>query len=165
MVVYIINGRVTRKNLDDRPHHGYFMGYAATTGVIIYWNTDQPFVIHGSHHFWFGQYNYRLSIEDTHIPSSLLLKQHPKNHVHNSDLLNFISCELDLTSTSFRDKIILTYEIELPPSGKKVGFNLLDDEDFIITYITDKIPNSPSGNQLRTQAKRNVWIISDRIQG
>ena len=40
------------------------------------------------------------------------------------------------------------YEIELPPLGKKVGFNLLDDEDFKIPYITDTIPNSPAGHQL-----------------
>ena len=29
--VYIINGRVTRKNLDDKQHRGYFIEYAATT--------------------------------------------------------------------------------------------------------------------------------------
>ena len=33
---------------------------------------------------------------------------------------------------------MITYEIELSPSGKKVGFNLLDYEDFKIPYITDK---------------------------
>ena len=36
LIVYIVNGCVTRKNLDDRLHHGYFMGYVATTGVILY---------------------------------------------------------------------------------------------------------------------------------
>ena len=34
--VYIINGRATRKKLYDMSHQGYFMGYAATTRVIIY---------------------------------------------------------------------------------------------------------------------------------
>ena len=38
VVVYIINGCVTRKNLDDISHRSYFMVYAATTGVIIYYN-------------------------------------------------------------------------------------------------------------------------------
>ena len=32
---------------------------------------------------------------------------------------------------------MITYDIELPPSGKKIGFNLLDDEDYTIPYITD----------------------------
>ena len=41
-----MNGRVTRKNIDDVPHRGYFMGYAATTGVILYCKSDQYFVIH-----------------------------------------------------------------------------------------------------------------------
>ena len=35
MRVYTINGRATRNNFDDRSHRGYFMGYAATTGVIL----------------------------------------------------------------------------------------------------------------------------------
>ena len=141
MRVYIINGRSTRKKLDDRSHRGYFMGYAATTGVILYWKPDQPFIIHRAHHVWFDEYNSHLSIEDKHTPGSLLLRQDPEGHIHNSDLLNIIPCELDLTSTPFRDETIITYDIELPPSGKKIGFNSLDDEDFTIPYITDTIPN------------------------
>ena len=34
--VYSINGGVTRNNLDGRSHCGYFMGYADTSGFIIY---------------------------------------------------------------------------------------------------------------------------------
>ena len=34
--VNIINGRATKKKLDDRSHRGYLVGYASTTGVIIY---------------------------------------------------------------------------------------------------------------------------------
>ena len=71
-----------------------------------------------------------------------------------------IPCELDITSTPFRDETIITYDIELPPSGKKIGSNLLDDEDFTIPYITDTIPNSTAGHQLPSQAKRNVWIVA-----
>ena len=90
----------------------------------------------------------------------MLLRQDPEGHIHNSDLLNLIPCELDLTSTSFRDDTIIIYDIELPPSGKKIGFNLLNDEDFTIPYITDTIPNSPAGHQLPSQAKQNVWIVA-----
>ena len=50
----------------------------------------------------------------------------------NSDLLNLIPCELDIKSTPFSDTTIITYKIELPPSGKEFGFNLLGDEDFTI---------------------------------
>ena len=35
-----------------------------------------------------------------------------------SDLFNLIPCELDLTSTPFKDETIITYDIELPPYGK-----------------------------------------------
>ena len=39
-------------------------------------------------------------------------------------------------------------------------FNLLDDEEFRIPYITDTIPKFPAGHQLISQAKINVWIIA-----
>ena len=89
-----------------------------------------------------------LSIEDNNTPGSLLLWQYPESNIHNPDLLNLIPCELDLTSTPLSDTIIITYEIELPPSGNKVGFNLWDGEYFTTPYITDTTPNSPADTKL-----------------
>ena len=120
MRVYIINGRATRKKLDDRSHRGYFMVYAATTGVILYWKPDQPFIIHRAHHVWCDKYNYCSSIEYNHTPGSLLLWQDIEDHSLNSDLLNLIPCEIDITSTPFSDETIITYDIEFPPSGNKI---------------------------------------------
>ena len=120
MIVYIINGCVTINNIDDRPHHGYLMGYTATTGVIIYWKPDQNFFIHRVHNVWFDEYNYCIPIEDKHTPGYLLLQQYIESLLHNQELLNFIPCELDLISTTFFDISIITYEIELPPAGNKL---------------------------------------------
>ena len=61
---------------------------------------------------------------------------------------SLIPCKTDITYTPFCDATIITYEIDLSPSGKKVGFNLLDDEGFTIPYIIDTIPNSPASHQL-----------------
>ena len=36
VIVYIINGRCTRKKLDDILHLGYLMDYISNTGVILY---------------------------------------------------------------------------------------------------------------------------------
>ena len=58
---------------------------------------------------FFNRYNSRLSIEYNHTPGSLLLQQYPEIIIHNSDLLNFILCELELSSTPFCDTKILTY--------------------------------------------------------
>ena len=69
----LIDGRVTIKKLDDRSHRGYFMGYAATKGFILYWKLNQPFDIHRAHHYWFDEYNSRLFIEDKKTPGFLLL--------------------------------------------------------------------------------------------
>ena len=136
------------------------MGYAANTVVILYWKPDQDFFIHRTHHVWFDEYNSRLSIEDKHATGSLLLRKQHESHTHNSDLLNLILYELDPTSTTFSDTIDITYGIEFPSSGKKVGFNLLYYEDFTIPHITDTIPNSPAGHQLPSQSKLNLWIIA-----
>ena len=87
------------------------MGYAATTGFIIYCKPYQPFVIYIFHHVWFDEYKCRLYIEDKHIPGFLLLRKDPESHIYNSDLLNLIPCKLDLTSTLFSDTKIITYEI------------------------------------------------------
>ena len=69
-------------------------------------------------------------------------------------------CEIDLASIPFRDTTILTYEIELHTSGKKVGFILMDNEYFKILSITNTIPNLPADHQLPTQAEQNVWITA-----
>ena len=123
MRVYIIDGGVTRNNLDDGSHQGYLIGNEVTTGIKIYWKPDQHFFIHIAHNVWFEEYNFSITIEDKHTQDSLLLQQYPEIHINNSYLLNLISCELDLTSTPFHYKTVLTYEIELPSSGKKVDFN------------------------------------------
>ena len=82
--VYIINGNATRKKLYDISHWGYFMGYEATKGVIIYWKPDKPFIIYRAHHVWFDEYNSHLSIEENHTPGYLLLWQDPEGHIHDS---------------------------------------------------------------------------------
>ena len=133
--VYTINGLVTINKLGDRSNNVYLMIYAATTGVIIYCNPCHNFPINRSHHAWFYEYNYRLYTEDKHTPGYLLIQQYPGIILHNLDLINLIPCELGLTSTLFRDATMITYEIDLPTSGNKVGLNLLDDEYFTIPYV------------------------------
>ena len=57
-----------------RSHHAYFIGYAATTGVIIYWNTEIPYYIHRYHNFFY-EYNYCLSTEYNKTTIYLLTHQ------------------------------------------------------------------------------------------
>ena len=109
--VYIINRGVTRNKLDDISHHGYCMGYAATSGIVIYWKTDQPFFIYKSHYIPVDEYDHHPFIKDNHTPGCLPLQQDPETHIYNSYVLNFNPCELDITYTPFCDTIILTYEI------------------------------------------------------
>ena len=96
MRVYIINGHVTRKKIDDISRHIHFMGYATTTGTILYWKPDHIFFIHIAHHVWFDEYNHHLYIYDKHTSGSLLIQQHPESLIHNLELINLILCKLDL---------------------------------------------------------------------
>ena len=70
-----------------------------------------------------------------------------------------IPFELDLTSTTFSNITIIADEIELTYPGKNVGFNLLDDEYFTISYVIDTTPNSSGCHRLPSQDKWNLWII------
>ena len=76
--------------LYDIPHHVYFMGYAATTGVILQWNPYHNFSIHRYHHSWFDEYNSCLPTEDKKNPSYLLLEKYLESLLHNLDPLNLI---------------------------------------------------------------------------
>ena len=80
MRVYIINGHVTRNNPDDISNHSYFIGYEATTGVILYWNIGHKFFIHRYHHSWFDKYNHPLSIEDN--------QRVPYENVHKNNIIS-----------------------------------------------------------------------------
>ena len=114
-------------------------GVRQLTGVIHNWKQDQTFVIHRAHPIWYDEYNYFLFIEYKHTSSYLLLQQETESIINNSDLLNLIPCGIDLTCTPFSDTTIITYELELPTAGKKLVFNLLDDEYFTIHYVIDTI--------------------------
>ena len=73
-------------------------------------------------------------------------------------MINLLPCDIYLRYIEFCDTTFITYELELPPNSKKIGFNLLDDDGFIIPYILNKFKNSHSNHQLPTQAKNNLWI-------
>ena len=105
----IINGHVIRRKRDNRSHYAYFVGYADTALVIIYYNQDQNFYIHRAHHDWFDEYNYCLSIEDNYTPSYLLLLQDTENLLRDLDLLNLIQCKLYLIFDPFCDTTMIKY--------------------------------------------------------
>ena len=69
----------------------------------------------------------------------IILQQDPESLIHNLDLINLVPCELGLTSTPFCDANIITYGLELPPAGNKIGFNLLDGGDFTTLYILHRL--------------------------
>ena len=49
-------------------------------------------------------------------------KKYPESILLINYMHNYIPCELDVKYTPFCDTKILTYEVELLPSGKKIGF-------------------------------------------
>ena len=132
------------------------MVYAATAGVIIYWNPHHSFSIQRAHCAWLDEYNYRITIEYKHTTGSSLLQQYPKILLHNLYLLRLIPCELDITSNPFCNIKIITYKIDLPPTGRKIDLNLLNAGYFTIHFVIDKTPNLQADHQLPTQSQKNV---------
>ena len=98
------------------------MVYAYTKEVIIHWNPYQPLHTPRVYHDCFYEYNYSLSTEDKHTHGYLLLQKYPESILLIYYMHNYIPCELDVKYTPFCDTKILTYEVELLPSGKKIGF-------------------------------------------
>ena len=84
----------------------------------------------------------------------------PIKFIYNSDLLSFLLCEINRTSTPVSYATFIIYELELTPSENKIGFNMLDGNEFTTPYILDTVTNSPSVCKLPTQAKNNVLIVS-----
>ena len=76
-----------------------------------------------------------ICIEDKKNTCYLILQQYPESIIHNTDLLKLIPRELDLISTPFSNTTTIIHEIESPLDGKKIVFNLMHGEDFIITYV------------------------------
>ena len=69
-------------------------------------------------------------------------------------------CALNITSTPFFDTTIITYDIELLPSGNKVGLILLDYEYFTIPHDIDTIQTLANFHQLSTQAKKYLLVVA-----
>ena len=95
-----------------------------------------------------------------YTPGSLLLQQEPTGFLQNNDKLKFIPFELDLSSTPFGYEKIITYEIELPTAGKKIGSNLMDDDEFTIPYIIGTITNYLTFHLLLKQTKKIFRITT-----
>ena len=135
------------------------MGYAATTGFILYWNPDQLFVIHRYQNVWFDEYNSRLSIEDRCIPFIYSFVNITKVLFIIKSSSNLFHVYLILNPIHFAIQQLSHMKLSYLPL-EKMGINFLDDEDSTIPYITDTIQNSSAVHQLPSKANINVWIIA-----
>ena len=90
----------------------------------------------------------------------LLLKQDTEGFIKNHDQLKLIPYKIDIYYTPFGYIIMISYEIELPPEGKKICLNFMDDNEFTTPYIIETINNLTTYHQFPTQDNKNVWIIS-----
>ena len=61
--VYIMHGSVTINKLEYRSHRGDLLRYVATTWVILYWKSYQPYAIYRAHQAWLDKHNSCLSTE------------------------------------------------------------------------------------------------------
>ena len=158
VIFYIINGCVTRNNLDYVYHSGYFIGYPATNRVKLFWIPGQTFVTHRSHRVWFDEYKYRFYIEDKQNPGSLLIKKILK--------VLFIT---QTSSTWFRVKLIrhpLHFVIQ-QFSHMKFSYLLLEIKLVLIYWIMNILQSLMSLIQSKIcqpfiNFKHRLWKCMDR---
>ena len=130
------------------------MGYVATILVILYYDTDQHVDINRSYCVWFNEYISSLSMENNHTPGYLIFQNILK--------VFFIiwTCSTLLHAKLILHWTILTYEIEIRPSGRKFSYSLLDDENCAISYIIFEVLDSPVVHQPPPQSKKNAHTLA-----
>ena len=77
------------------------MGYDDTTGVILYFNPDQPFLSTDTIMIGLMKIILVYPYKTKHTIGYLLLQQNPEIILHGFYLLDLISFELYITSTHF----------------------------------------------------------------
>ena len=116
--VYIINGRVIRNKL-----------FTIYPTEFILWDMQLPWVLY---------------FKDVHTPVYLQLQPYPEEFIQkNPGQIKLVTCDIDLFGKPFEYKTIVKYELGFPLLGKKIGLDLIDDEDSNILFIHNKNSNLP----------------------
>lgn len=180
--VYVINSKDQKKSLDPRTARdprevtvpvdpmqlpqqadGYFMSYANTTKVLLYYDPSTN-KVKRAHHAYVDEFDVRISPDEKHTPGALLLSEYPAGEYNprlvDPSTVRMVKPTLDLTNSPFDPDKLITVEIELPPAGHPLYISIQDDTLFNIPFIERVYSESPLYAQIPANARRNAWIVS-----
>jgi hypothetical protein len=174
-VVYILNASVTRQALDARTMtdlrqilnendvDGYFMGYANTTKVIVYWDPKTN-TIKRAHHCFVDEFETRVSPHQRHTPGALLLAETPGGQYDPTppppDEIRFQISSFDIQESSFPADEMFSFQVSIPPQGRRFHIQVGDDQEYHIPFLDRVYVDSPWFHEIPPSARRNMWIVS-----
>jgi hypothetical protein len=157
-VVNILNATVSRqafdaqtmtdlcKILNENDVDGYFMGYANTTKVIIYWDPKTN-TIKRAHHCFVDEFETRVSPHQSHTPGALLLAEAPGGHYDPTppppDKVRFQISSFDIQTSPFPADEMHSFQISIPPQGRRFHIQVGDDQGYHIPFIDRVYVDSP----------------------
>ena len=147
----------------DQQADGYFVGYGATTKVMLVYNPTTH-RIQRTHHAYADPFDIRLHQNEKLTPGSLHLREYPNGLYNpspiNKDNLDLIESHLDLKDSPFNVDDIFTITITLPLQRRPIGITITDDEHFNIPIIDSVTPGSSIALQLPREARKHCWLLA-----
>ena len=153
--VYIVNTDVTRQKLDTRTFLGYFLKFASTTRVVVYYNPNTKKIARSSH-VYFDELNVGLKPHHKSKLGTDLIKIYPKT----PDTENYSLSEIKIQPLPILTHPITTYKIILPDFNETCTLKFYDDNAYGIPYIKSIPPTSFIGKQLPKQTLTQQYLIA-----
>ena len=155
MHVYIINTDVTRQKLDQRTFLGYYLKYASTTRVVVYYNPTTK-KIGRSSHVYFDELNVGLKSSHKTKFGTELIQKYP----HNPNTTEFKIATSNIQPIPILQHPITTYKIVLPHINESCMLKFYDDPTYGIPYIKSIPPSPYIGKQLPKISLTQQYLIS-----
>ena len=153
--VYVVNTDVTGQKLDTRTFLGYFLKFASTTRVVVYYNPNTKKLARSSH-VYFDELNVGSKSHHNSKFGTELIKTYPKT----PDTSQYQYSDINKQLIPILQHPITTYKIILPDINVTCNLKFYDDDTYSIPYIKSIAPSSYIGKQLPTQTFTQQYLIA-----
>ena len=153
--VYVVNTDVTRQKLDPRTFLGFFLKFASTTRVIVYYNPRTKKIARSSH-VYFDELNVGLKPTDKTKFGTDLIESYPTI----PDTTKYSISETKIQTIPILQYPITKYKIILPDFNETCIIKFYDDKTFNLPYIKSIPSTSYIGKQLPEPSRTQQYLIS-----
>ena len=150
-----VRAKLTRQKLDARTFLGYFLKFASTTCIIVYYNPATN-KIGRSAHVYFDELNVGLKTDHKPKFGKALIENYPST----PDPTKFEISTIQTQELPILQHPITTYKLLLPIINETTSIKFYDDTTFGIPYIRSIPASSFIGKQLPKQSLTQQYLIS-----